>query len=50
MAKSKFIEGDKGGVGKSLEVRLMMIKYCWSEQLPWVRVEIDKPSTDETVS
>ena len=50
MAYLKFFEGDKGGAGKSLVVQLMRSKNCWFLQLPSVAVEINKPSSDETVS
>ena len=46
----KIEHGDKGGRGKSLELRRMMIEDWWSRQLPGVRVEIDKHRPDETVS
>lgn len=50
MAKINFNDGDKGGKGKSLEVRRMILENCWLKQLTAERVKIDKPSPDETVS
>ena len=50
MAYSKFLEGDKGGKGKSLEVRRMILDSCWLKQLPPVAVEKNKPNPDESVS
>ena len=50
MAYSKFFEGDKGGCGKSLEVRRMILEKCWSLPLPSTTVETNKPKPDETVS
>ena len=50
MAYSKFFEGDKGGCGKSLEVRRMILDSCWFLQLTPETVKIYKPSPDETVS
>lgn len=44
----KFESGDKGGRGKSLELRRMILEDWWSRQLPGVTVEIDKLSPDET--
>jgi hypothetical protein len=44
----KFEQGDKGGRGKSLELRRMILEDWWSLQLPGVRVEIDKHRPDET--
>ena len=50
MAYSKFFEGDKGGKGKSIEVRRMILENCWLKQLPSLTVEKNKPNPDETVS
>ena len=46
MAYSKFFEGDKGGCGKSLEVRRMILEKCWLKQLPSLTVETNKPNSD----
>lgn len=50
MTMIKFEQGDKGGRGKSLELRRIMLQDWWSRQLSGVTVEIDKHRTDETVS
>lgn len=50
MAYSKFFEGDKGGVGKTLGIGKMVFEKCWSKQFPSVSVETKKPNPDETVS
>lgn len=49
-AMKKFEQGDKGGRGKSLELRRIMLQDWWSRQLSGVTVEIDKHRPDETVS
>jgi MinD superfamily P-loop ATPase len=41
MATIHFIDGEKGGVGKSLFARVM-VQYCLDKQLPYVLVEADQ--------
>lgn len=45
MATIHFIDGKKGGVGKSLVARTM-IQYCLDRQLPFVGVETDRSNPD----
>lgn len=48
-AMKKIEHGDKGGRGKSLELRRMILEDWWSRQYLGT-VEIDKPRTEDTVS
>jgi len=50
MTMIKFEQGDKGGRGKSLELRRIILQDWWLRQLSGVTVEIDKHRPDETVS
>jgi hypothetical protein len=45
MAIIHFIDGEKGGVGKSLFARVM-VQYCIDRQLPYVLVEADRSNPD----
>lgn len=45
MATIHFVDGEKGGVGKSLVARTM-IQYCLDRQLPFVAVETDRSNPD----
>jgi hypothetical protein len=45
MAIIHFIDGEKGGVGKSLFARVM-VQYCIDRQLPHVLVEADRSNPD----
>jgi hypothetical protein len=45
MATIHFIDGEKGGVGKSLFARVM-VQYCLDKQLPYVLVEADQSNPD----
>ncbi|MBW4635419.1 MAG: mobilization protein [Iphinoe sp. HA4291-MV1] len=45
MATIYFIDGEKGGVGKSLFTRTM-IQYCLDKNLPFVPVETDRSNPD----
>jgi hypothetical protein len=45
MAIIHFIDGEKGGVGKSLFARVM-VQYCCDRQLPYVLVEADRSNPD----
>ena len=45
MATIHFIDGEKGGVGKSLFARVM-VQYCIDRQLPYVLVEADRSNPD----
>jgi hypothetical protein len=45
MATIHFIDGEKGGVGKSLVARVM-VQYCIDRQVPHVLVEADRSNPD----
>lgn len=45
MATIHFIDGEKGGVGKSLFARVM-VQYCRDRQLAYVLVEADRSNPD----
>ena len=45
MATIHFIDGEKGGVGKSF-IAKTMIQYCLDRNLPFVAVETDRSNPD----
>lgn len=45
MAKIHLVDGEKGGVGKSLVARTM-IHYCLEQKIPFVPVETDRSNPD----